>query len=126
MKKLIFALSLVISLFATPVLAQQGPAGVPGLFGLVDEVLPASSEKAAPIKHATPDNAPSPEALKACAGKKGKKLQQCLAYQEKVETCRAATEPARCLRFLKAHEVCQNKLGDEHLQCLRNILVPKK
>ncbi|EXI91921.1 MAG: hypothetical protein AW12_00976 [Candidatus Accumulibacter sp. BA-94] len=36
--------------------------------------------------------------------------------------CSQAADPARCQRHQKARELCRDKLGPEHRQCLRDTL----
>jgi hypothetical protein len=119
--------------------AQQGPAGVPGVFGLAESVTgnpsaPARARQPAPQDECATSKQPEQcrarqearkKALAACAGKTGAARKQCLSdYQQKQE-CKKASEPTLCLRQQKARTQCAQKPEAEYRQCLRDILAPK-
>ena len=141
MKSVLIVATLLAALLANPGLAQQGPAGVPGVFGLVDSVLPAPPPPTHTLKHKSePENClkakdvaqceaekeAKARALEACKGKTGAAHNRCMKKQAQVEECQKSTEPARCMQYLKTRELCRNKLGQEHRQCLRDNLTSKK
>ena len=130
------------ALGATPAIAQLGPAGVPGIFGLAESVTappPAPSPASAaqrPAGQTDCATSKQPEqcrarqdarnkALAACQGKAGAERKQCLSEQVPSVDCKKASDPARCLQHQKAHKLCAQKLGPEYRQCLRDNLAPK-
>jgi len=131
------------ALGATPAIAQLGPAGVPGIFGLAESVTapspapsPASAAQKRPAGQTDCATNKQPEqcwarqearkkALAACQGKTGTVQKQCASdYQQSLE-CKKASDPARCLQFQKARRLCAAKSGPEHRQCLRDTLATK-
>jgi hypothetical protein len=137
------------ALGATPAIAQLGPAGVPGIFGLAESVTapspatPPARAAQRPAGQGECSTSKQPEqcrarqearkkALAACQGKTGATRNQCLIdqaqsardHQQSLE-CKKASDPARCLQFQKAHRLCSAKIGPEHRQCLRDILTPQ-
>jgi hypothetical protein len=40
--------------------------------------------------------------------------------------CSKSVDPARCAQHQKARELCKDKSGPEHRQCLRDALAPGK
>ena len=96
MKSLIVAVSLSAALIAWPAIAQQGPAGVPGAYGLAESVAPAP---------------PSAQGKRTKSGP---------------ADCSKTTEPVRCEQHQKARLLCKDKLGPEHRQCLRDKLTARK
>ena len=147
MKRLFLLVALAAAtLGAAPCSAQQGPAGVPGVFGLAASVTSVPPASTAPPPRAAPTPQPpaqndcatskQPEQcqmrqearnkmLSACQGKAGAALKQCLSdYQQNME-CKKASDPALCVRHQKAHRLCAQKFGPEHRQCLRDNLAPK-
>jgi hypothetical protein len=142
MKSALFVVSLVAMLSAFPAAAQQGPAGIPGLFGLVESVTaptpPAPQAQTSQEKEATVDcskakdvaqckasQSSSKKVAYSCKGKRGSKLKQCLQKLEQTD-CSKAAEPLVCERHQKAYALCKNKIGQDHRQCLRDNLAPKK
>lgn len=140
MKCLLLVATLTAVLSATPSIAQQGPAGVPGAFGFAESIVPppppapalvAAKNKvdkcagAKDVKQCKARLEARAKALEACKGKSGTLRSQCLAQQARIDECRKASEPARCLQYEKTREVCHNKLGGEHQQCLRDMLTRK-
>jgi len=127
-------------LCVTPSIAQQGPAGVPGAFGFAESIVPPPPPAPAPAARSNIDKCAGAKdvkqckarlevrakALAACKGKSGTLRSQCLAQQARSEECSKSSEPARCLQYEKAREVCHNKLGSEHRQCLRDMLLTRK
>jgi hypothetical protein len=147
MKRLILLAALTATLGAAPTFAQQGPAGVPGVFGLAESVTnklpppqPPPAPAAQPQRPARPiDCATSkqPEqcqarqeartkALAACQGKTGAAHKECLNEQAQSADCKKTSDPARCLQFQKANKLCSAKIGPEHRQCLRDVLATKR
>lgn len=140
MKSVLIVASLLAALLAQPSLAQQGPAGVPGVFGWVDSVLPAPPPP--PARHAKPesenclkakdvaqcqaDKEAKARALEICKGKTGAAHARCMKKQAQIDECQRSPDPARCMQHLKTRELCRNKLGQEHRQCLRDNLTSKK
>ena len=135
----IFVASMVTALIALPAAAQQGPAGIPGVFGLVESVLPtpvpaqtvkakSSDEdcsKAKNLEQCKVQQDTRKKVLAACKGKTGTARAQCLKQQTRYESCKKSSDPARCLQFEKTYDLCQNKLGQAHRQCLFDNLISK-
>ena len=142
MKRMFFAAALTVTLCSGPAIAQQGPAGVPGAFGLAESVtvplispppqarqpVPAAKEcaKAQDVQRCKERQEARAKALEACKGKTGANRKQCLDEQKQVIDCTKSSEPARCEQHKKAHALCKDKLGREHRQCLRDNLTSKK
>ena len=142
MKRMFFAASLSIALCSGPALAQQGPAVDPGVFGLAESVTaPLASTKtqtkqpeqaagdcakAKDVERCKARQEARAKALKACKGKAGAELKQCLDEQKQAIDCKKSSEPLRCEQHKKAHALCKDKLGSEHRQCLRDNLTTKK
>jgi len=150
MKRLFLLAALAATVLgAPPAIAQLGPAGVPGIFGLAESVTappPAPSAASAaqrPPSQGECSTSKQPEqcrarqearkkALAACQGKTGATRNQCLIdqvqsasdHQQSLE-CKKVSDPARCLQFQKAHKLCSAKIGPEHRQCLRDILASR-
>ena len=120
MKTLFFAVSLATALIATPVIAQQGPAGVPGAPGLAPPpaVVAAPPE---PVK-ATPSTAPA----KCGKTKSGKPTKSCKPKKAPAPTCSNSADPLRCEQHRKTHELCKNLPENDYRQCLRDNLTTKK
>jgi hypothetical protein len=136
----------VVVFLAMPAAAQQGPAGVPGLFDLVESVTsPSATPAPAPqakrekqdavdCNKANGKNGCKPvrktrsKALADCTGLSGQKLAKCKRQEPAApdSDCSSSADPVRCLRYQKARTVCKNEIGAEHRQCLHDILVPKK
>jgi hypothetical protein len=130
------------ALGATPAIAQLGPAGVPGIFGLAESVTapppapPPASAAQRPAGQTDCATSKQPEqcrarqearkkALAACQDKTGAVQKQCASdYQQSLE-CKKVSDPARCLQHQKARRLCAQKIGPEHRQCLRDNLAPK-
>jgi len=140
MKRMILLAALTATLGAAPVFAQQGPAGVPGVFGLAESVTsklppPPAAPATQPRRPARPiDCATSkqPEQCQArndarkpdaCAGKSGAERTDCVDERAQNE-CKKASDPALCLRHQKARRLCSNKLDAGSMQCLRDNLAP--
>lgn len=136
-KRIVFLAALTAALCATPSLAQQGPAGVPGVFGLAESVTgptppparPAIAQAASRNDCSLPANAArcqaretQKKAREACAGQTGNRLKSCVAKQVQTISCKRSADPARCLQHQKARQICSPKLGDAHRQCLRENL----
>jgi hypothetical protein len=131
-----FLILFLLAILSAPVGAQLGPAGVPGVFGLAESLLPSKPASNAKNQIPLPEkcrDVRNPEScrlreatrsrvLEACKGKKGSAFQQCRKETEWNEQCRSTPEPALCLQHLKARETCGSKLGPEHRQCLREAL----
>jgi hypothetical protein len=138
-------LTIVICL-AMPAAAQQGPAGIPGLFGLVESVTsPSATPEPAPqakseksgaadcSKTSTKDSCKTvrksktrSKTLSDCTGSSGQKRAKCEPQEPAASDCSNSADPVRCLRYQKARAVCKNEIGAKHRQCLHDILVPKK
>lgn len=146
MKRLFLLATLAAAILgATPAIAQQGPAGVPGVFGLAESVTapPPAPPPARAVQTQQPEaqfdcaTSKQPEqcqarqearkkALAACQGKTGAQHKQCLNGQAQSVDCKKAADPARCLQHQKTRKLCSQKLGPEYRQCLRDNLAPKK
>ena len=100
----------VAALLALPASAQQGPAGVPGAPGLA----PVNPR---PLAEPVAEKAPP---LRAVRKKTSKEPPQAAAAGD----CAKDPDPARCRLFQKTRGLCQDKLGEEHRQCLRDQLAP--
>lgn len=136
MKSLCLAATLIVALIAPPVLAQLGPAGVPGAPGLAETDPSVKVAKPLPQERPAVDSAARGEkktaqpklakAGKVCrpGGKAGVASCKPRPAAKATPDCRQSSDPARCERYQRAREVCRNKLGSEHRQCLRNILAP--
>jgi hypothetical protein len=142
MKRMFFAAALSIALCSGPAIAQQGPAGVPGAFGFAKSVtvplvapppqekqpeqVPRDCAKAKDVERCKARQEAQAKALKACKGKAGAELKQCLDEQKQAIDCKKSSDPLRCEQHKKAHALCKDKLGSEHRQCLRDNLTTKK
>lgn len=142
----------VVMCLAMPAAAQQGPAGIPGLFDLVESVTSpaATSEPPPQAKREKQDGADCSKTnskdgcktvrksktrsktLADCTGRSGEKLAKCKP-KESADSgsypdsdCSNSSDPTRCLRYQTARTVCKNEIGAKHRQCLHDILVPKK
>ena len=140
MKPAFIVISLVALLLSQPAAAQLGPAGVPGLFDLVESITtptpppPAQTQqektgkvdcsKAKDVAQCKRQEA-SKKNTGNCSGKSGTKLKQCLQKLAQTD-CSKTPEPAVCERHQKAYTLCKDKIGQEHRQCLRDNLAPKK
>jgi len=133
MKTLLFVAALAAALIAPPAVAQLGPAGVPGAPGLAEtdpSVKPPPAPVAAPAAVSSTPSAPQRNHVTVKCGK-NKSAKKCKAGQStKRKTppadCSKSSDAARCLQHQKAWEICKDKLGREHSQCLRDNLAPKK
>ena len=135
----IFIVLMAIAMISLPAAAQQGPAGIPGVFSLVESVLPApepaqnlkkkSSDgdcsKAKNVEQCKEQQDARKNILAACKGKTGTARTQCLKQQTRYENCKKSADPAGCLRFEKTYDLCQKKLGQAHRQCLFDNLISK-
>lgn len=122
MKTLPFVVSLVAALIALPVIAQQGPAGVPGAPGLAPPppaVVAAPSPE--PVK-AAPAAAPE----KCAKTKSGKPAKSCKPKKASAPSCSTAADPARCEQYRKTRDACKNLPERDYRQCLRDNLTTKK
>lgn len=142
MKRMFFTAVLTVALCSGPVIAQQGPAGVPGAFGLAESVTvplvspppqakqpgpaPRDCTKAKDVERCKERLEARAKAIEACKGKTGAVRKQCLDEQKKIVDCKKSSEPLRCEQYKKAHALCKDKLGSEHRQCLRDNLATKK
>lgn len=152
MKTLFVVASLTFALLTTPAIAQLGPAGVPGAPGLAEtdpSVKPAPpapavtppAAKVQPRKRVAVDCSKANNVaqcnarqvarnsvLAACKGRTGTKRQQCLDEQKQAPNidCSKSSDPARCERHNKTRELCKDKIGRAHRQCLRDNLAPNK
>lgn len=136
----IAALSLLICAPAS--LAQQGPAGVPGVIEFVGTLFaPAQKADATGDKAAADPCTANPKsevckqkraqrkairakALASCKGTTGDSHTRCVSRQEEIEACHLSDAPILCERQRAARETCQNLEGSEHMRCLRRILAP--
>jgi hypothetical protein len=145
MKTLLFAISLAAALIAMPVVAQQGPAGVPGAPGLAPpppppppaatapaaqakpaQRRPADCRKSADVEQCKARQEERRKRIEACQGTVGAQRKQCLQNKTAPANCSSSSDPLRCERHRKAQELCKNLLGSEHQQCLRDNLTTKK
>jgi len=142
---MLFLAALSAALTAMPSIAQQGPAGVPGVFALVETVTataphePASSRSSAPAKRSAVadcsrlQNAAQCQAAQetrkkareACSGRSGSQHKSCLSQQMQTTNCKKTSDPARCLQHQKTRQLCSAKTGDAHRQCLRDNLTTR-
>jgi hypothetical protein len=130
------------TLSATPAIAQLGPAGVPGIFGLAESVTapppapPRDDQAPRPASQNDCGTSKQPEqcqankearkiARAACPGKDSAQRKQCLSEHAQSLDCKKTSDPARCLQFQKTRKLCSAKVGPEHRQCLRDNLVAK-
>lgn len=140
MKFAIIVASLVAMGLSQPVAAQIGPAGVPGLFELVESITAPTPTPPAPPKTEKPiadecskakdaakcrANFASSKTVTSCKGKRGKNLELCLQKLAQTD-CSKSPEPLVCERHQRAHSLCKDKIGPEHRQCLRDNLAPRK
>ena len=154
MKSLFVIASFAAVLFSWPAVAQQGPAGVPGLIDLVNELTSPTptptqkSEQNSQNGNNTVDcnkegNAKycqnQKQAKNACKDKNGKTLKKCTSRNKPksnqnsnstpkpvaTNECSKSADTAQCLKFQKAKALCTSKTGDEHRQCLRDNLLTK-
>lgn len=140
MKCIFILAALAATLGVTPSIAQQGPAGVPGAFGLAESVTSAQSpppaQKSAPaaadcskaknVEQCKARQEARKKALEACRGKTGTQRKQCLNEQAQNVDCKKSSDPARCAQFERTRKLCATKTGEEYRQCLRDNLAPKK
>ncbi len=125
MKRLLFLAALSAALTALPSIAQQGPAGVPGVFELAETVAatlplePLASHRRAPAK-ATRKKVRAP-----CSGHNGDQLKTCLSQQRQTIKCQKTSDPALCLQHQKTRQLCAATTGDTHRQCLRDNLTTR-
>ena len=142
MKRMFFAAVLTVALGSGPAIAQQGPAGVPGAFGLAESVTvplvspppqakqpgpaPRDCAKAKNVQRCKERQETQAKASEACKGKAGAERKQCLDEQKQAIDCKKSSEPLRCEQHKKAHALCKDKLDREHRQCLRDNLTTKK
>ena len=148
MRSLLLAATLAFALSAWPAYAQLGPAGVPGAPGLaetdpsvkatppvqpatvvVEETPRASATSCAKSKNSgkcKTRKSAKKKVQPTCKGKTGQAYRQCVAERKaKTTDCAKSRDPARCEQFKKTRTQCENKLGDEHRQCLRDNLTPQ-
>ncbi|WP_153108971.1 hypothetical protein [Propionivibrio limicola] len=117
MKHLLIVAAFATVLASLPAQAQLGPAGVPGAPGLVPPSATKPAAKTEPkAKVATPSRS-----TKAAAKQKAS-----VEKKSPLPDCSKTAEPERCERHQKARQLCSDKEGDAHLQCLRDTLVPNK
>jgi hypothetical protein len=138
MKTLIFIASLSTALIAWPAIAQQGPAGVPGAYGLAESVAPAPpSAKGQRAKRGPADcsNARNIEQckarhkarkkmLEACKDRFGVERKQCLHEQAQAIDCTQAHNPLLCESRKQAYAGCQNQNGAQSRQCVQQKMPP--
>lgn len=122
MKTLPFVVSLVAALIALPVIAQQGPAGVPGAPGLAPPPPPVVATPAPEPVKAAPVAAPE----KCAKTKSGKPAKSCKPKKASAQSCSASADPARCEQYRKTRETCKNLPERDYRQCLRDNLTSKK
>lgn len=119
MKTLFFAVSLVAALIAMPVVAQQGPAGVPGAPGLAPAPAVVAAPPPEPVKA-------SPAPAKCGKTKSGQPSKSCKPKKAAAPTCGSSADPARCEQYRKTRELCKNLPERDYRQCLRDNLTTKK
>lgn len=119
MKNLFFVVSLIAALIATPVIAQQGPAGVPGAPGLAPPPVVVAAPPAEPAKA-------SPAPAKCGKTKSGQPTKACKPKKAAAPTCSSSTDPARCEQHRKTRELCKSQPERDYRQCLRDNLSPPK
>jgi len=141
MKSLIFAVSLSAALIAWPVIAQQGPAGVPGAYGLAESVAPTPpappSAQGQRAKRGPTDCANARDVeqckvrqeahkkmLEACKDKFGAERKQCLHEQAQAIDCTQARNPQQCASRKQASAACQNLKGAQFRQCVQLKMPP--
>ena len=140
---------LLVGLGMLPAQAQQGPAGIPGLFDLIESIAeptpaehprsarkPATQPKANEAIDTTKQNSPNKNSAVDC--RTAKRGTPCLTRkantrQAKPSTrsaapatsCQQSSNPTRCKLFQNAYEQCKDKLGAAHQSCLHEMLLPK-
>jgi len=121
MKTLLFVVSLAAALIASPVIAQQGPAGVPGAPGLAPPPAVVAAPPPEPVKV-------SPSTPPAKCGKtpSGKPTKSCKPKKTAAPTCSSSADPVRCEQHRKTHELCKSLPEPDYRQCLRDNLTTKK
>jgi hypothetical protein len=139
MKSLIFAVSMSAALIAWPAIAQQGPAGVPGAYGLAESVAPAAPPSAqgqrakrGPADCSNARNVEQCKArqeahkkmLEACKDKFGVDRKQCLHEQAQAIDCTQARNPQQCESRKQASAACQNQKGAQLRQCVQQKMPP--
>ena len=120
MKPQFFVVSLVAALLAMPVIAQQGPAGVPGAPGLAPPPPPVVAVQ--PTEQAKASPAPA----KCGKAKSGQPRKSCKPKKAAVPTCSSSADPVRCEQHRRTHELCKNLPERDYRQCLRDNLTTKK
>ena len=137
---------LLVGLGMLPAQAQQGPAGIPGLFDLIESIAeptPAEHPRPAAATRPTPPNANggkqnSPSKNSAVDCRTAKRGTPCLTRKANTRqakpltrsaapatTCLQSSDPTRCKLFQNAYEQCKDKLGAAHQSCLHEMLLPK-
>lgn len=138
MKNLIFVISLSAALIAWPAIAQQGPAGVPGAYGLAESVAPAPPSahgqrtKRGPADCCNARDVEQCEArqearrtmLEACKDKLGAARRQCVHEQAQVFDCTQARSPQQCESRKQASAQCQNQNGAQFKKCIQEKMPP--
>lgn len=143
---MLFLAALGAALTALPAIAQQGPAGVPGAFGLAETVTatlplePATIRSRAPASRAAIADCKRAQnvercqkakvvrkkARAACSGRSGSQLKTCLSQRRQTINCQKASDPALCLQHQKTRQLCAATTGDAHRQCLRDNLTTRR
>lgn len=123
MKTLFFVVSLAAALIATPVIAQQGPAGVPGAPGLAPPPPPAVVAVSPPEQAKASPSTPPAKCGKTASGQPKK---SCKPKKTAAPSCSSSADPTRCEQHRKTHELCKNLPEPDYRQCLRDNLTTKK
>jgi len=141
MKSLIIAVSLSAALIAWPAIAQQGPAGVPGAYGLAESVaptppvapaMPAQRAKRGPadcvnardVEQCKARQEAHKKVLEACQDKFGAERKQCMHKQAQAIDCTQARNPQHCESRKQAYAQCQNRNDAQFSPCVQQKMPP--
>lgn len=138
MNNMIFFASLCAALIAWPAIAQQGPAGVPGAYGLAESVAPtppsaqgqgakrgpADCVNAGDVEQCKARQAARKKMLDACKDRFGAQRKQCLHEQAQAIDCTRARNPQQCESRKQASAACQNRKGAQFKQCVLQKMPP--
>lgn len=140
MKSLIYAVSLSAAQIASPAIAQQGPAGVPGAYGLVESVAPtppapppaqglrskrgpADCSNAGNVEQCKVRQEARTKLLEACQDKFGAERKQCMHEQVPGFDCTGARNPQQCESRKQAYAQCQNQNGAQFKKCMQQKML---
>jgi hypothetical protein len=141
MKNLIVIASMTTALIAMPAIAQQGPAGVPGAYGLAESVAPAppaqpsaqgrqakrgpaDCSNAGNVERCNARQVARKKMLEACQDRFGAERKQCMHEQAQAFDCTQARNPQQCESRKQAAAACQNQKGAQFRQCVQQKMPP--